>query len=144
MSGTTGSASRTRSAAGNGLADRVAAVKAARSKLGQDLDQLDAEVRAQMSRTTEKVAWQVVGTGLAVLAGLVVRKLLGALWNRFTDHDPPTNPGAPDTTWGEALGFALASGAAIGVARAVAARGATAGWVRVTGALPPGVSDVGR
>jgi Protein of unknown function (DUF4235) len=132
------------SGAPDGLADRIAAVEAARERLGQDLEQLDVEVRAQMSQTAEKTAWKVLGTGLAILSGIVVRKLLMAVWRRTTKHDPPTNPGAPDTTWVEALGWALASGAAVGVSRMVAARGATAGWQRVTGTLPPGVSDVAR
>jgi Protein of unknown function (DUF4235) len=128
----------------NGLADHVAAVRTARAQLGRDLDQLDSEVRAQMSKTSERLLWNLVGTGLAVLSGVLVRKIVVALWNQFTDHEPPTNPGAPDTTWGEALGFALASGAAVGVARVVAARGATAGWQKVMGTLPPYVSDVDR
>lgn len=128
----------------NGLAEQVAAVAAARERLGRDLDTLDAEVRAQVSQTLEKTTWRIVGTGLAVLSGILVRKLLIAVWSRLTKHDPPTNPGAPDTTWVEGLGWALASGAAVGVARLVAARGATAGWQRVTGALPPGVADVDR
>jgi uncharacterized protein DUF4235 len=128
----------------DGLADRVAAVRAARAQLGRDLDQLDTEVRAQMSKTSERLLWNLVGTGIALLSGVLVRKVIVALWNRFTDHEPPTNPGAPDTSWGEALGFALASGAAVGVARVVAARGATAGWQKVMGTLPPDVSDVAR
>lgn len=132
------------SAAPNGLAQHVAAVTAARDRLGRDLDTLDAEVRAQVSQTVEKTTWRLVGTGLAILSGILVRKLLIALWTRITRHEPPTNPGAPDTTWVEGLGWALASGAAVGVARLVAARGATAGWQRVTGALPPGVEDAGR
>lgn len=130
--------------AGNGLADRVAAVRAARDRLGRDLDQLDTEVRAQMSHTAERTAWKVIGTGLAILTGLVVRKLLIAVWKRATDHEPPTNPAAADTTWGEALVWAVASGTAIGVGRLIATRGATAGWQRVVGAPPPGMSEVGR
>lgn len=128
----------------NGLADQVAAVEAARAQLGRDLDQLDAEVRAEVSKTMEKTTWRVVGTGLAILSGVLVRKLLIKLWTRLTRHEPPTNPGAPDTTWLEGLGWAFASGAAVGVARLVATRGATAGWQRVMGTLPPGVSDTDR
>ena len=115
----------------DGLAEPVAAVAAARDRLGRDLDTLDAEVRAQVSQTVEKTTWRLVGTGLAILSGIVVRKLLIALWSRITKHAPPTNPGAPDTTWVEGLGWALASGAAVGVARLVALR--NAGLVRVDG-----------
>jgi hypothetical protein len=128
----------------DGLADRVAAVQAARSQLGRNLGQLDSEVRAQMSSTAERLTWRVVGTGLAIVAGLVVRKVFVVVWRAATSHDPPTNPAAPDTSWGEALGWALASGAAIGVGRMVATRGATAGWTAVVGAPPPDMSKPGR
>jgi hypothetical protein len=141
MSGTSTPA---RTTAANGLADRVSAVRAARSQLNSDLDQLDAEVRAQMSQTAERTAWKVLGTGLAILTGIVVRKVLVAVWRRATRHEPPTNPAAGDTGWGEAVVWALASGAAIGVGRLVGTRGATAGWQRVVGAPPPGMSDIGR
>ncbi len=141
MSGTSTPA---RTTAANGLTDRVSAVRAARSQLNSDLDQLDAEVRAQMSQTAERTAWKALGTGLAILTGIVVRKVLVAVWRRATRHEPPTNPAAADTGWGEAVVWALASGAAIGVGRLVGTRGATAGWQRVVGAPPPGVSDIGR
>jgi hypothetical protein len=134
----------TRNGTTDGLAGHVAAVEAARAKLGRDLDQLDAEVRAQVSSTMERTTWQIVGTGAAILTGILVRKLLMALWTRLAKHEPPTNPGAPDTSWSEGLAWAVASGAAVGVGRLVATRGATLGWQRVTGALPPGVADAGR
>jgi hypothetical protein len=129
---------------GDGVADRVAAVRAARAQLSSDLDTLDTEVRAQMSQTAERTAWKVLGTLVAIGTGIVVRKILVAIWRRATDHEPPTNPAAADTTWGEAVVWALASGAAIGVGRLIGTRGATAGWQRVVGAAPPGMSDVGR
>lgn len=126
------------------VADKAAAARAARAKLGQDLDRLDTEVRAQVSQTAERAIWNVIGTGGAILAGLLVRKLLLALWRRVTGHDAPTNPGAPGTSLAEGLAWAVASGAAVGVGRLLAAQGATAGWQRVTGALPPGVADTDR
>jgi len=115
-------------------------VRAARDKLGSDLDLLDSEVRAQMSTTAERLAWRLIGTGGAIVTGLLVRRLLLTLWRRITGHDAPTNPGAPDTSLPEGLAWAVASGAAVGVGRLLAAQGATAGWQRVTGSLPPGVA----
>jgi len=126
------------------VADKAAAARAARARLGQDLDRLDTEVRAQVSQTAERAIWNVIGTGGAILAGLLVRKLLLALWRRVTGHDAPTNPGAPGASMAEGLAWAVASGAAVGVGRLLAAQGATAGWQRVTGALPPGVADTDR
>lgn len=128
----------------DGLADEVAAVQAVRAKLGRDLDQLNEEVRAEMSGAAERTLWKLIATGAAIATGLVVRRVLLVLWRRVTGQEAPINPGAPDTTWSEGLVWAIASGAAIGVGRLVAARGATAGWEKVTGTLPPDVSDADR
>lgn len=125
----------------NGLADEMTAVEAARAKLGEDLDQLTLEVRAQMSQTMEKTAWRVVATLAAVLTSVAVRKLLMIGWRAARKSDPPRNPGSPTVTWPEALGWALASGAGVGVGRMLAERGATAGWIKVVGAMPPGILD---
>lgn len=126
----------------NGLAPKVAAVEAARLRLGEDLEQLTTEMRAQMGMTMEKTAWKLVATIAAVIAGAGVRKALTASWRKARRHDPPTNPAGPATSWGEALGWTVASGVGIAVARLVAQRGAAAGWRRATGALPPGLEEV--
>jgi hypothetical protein len=130
------------SSALNGLADHVAAVESARMKLGQDLDRLTAEVRTQMSNRLEKAAWKVVGTGGAILAGLTARKLLTAAWTKTRKTEPPVNPAAPDTSWGEALAWAAASGLVVAVGRLLAQRGAAAGWQKARGSLPPGLQEV--
>jgi hypothetical protein len=55
---------------------------------------------------------------------------------------PPTNPESPDTTWQEAVGWAIVSGAAVGVARLLATRTAANYWRKSTGELPPGLEEV--
>jgi hypothetical protein len=47
------------------------------------------------------------------------------------------------TAWGEALVWAMASGAAIGVARMLATRVAASTYRITTGHLPPGLEEVG-
>jgi hypothetical protein len=129
-------------AALNGLAPHVAAVEAARERLGEDLDQLTYEVRAQVDQTMQKTLWKALATGAAIVAGIAIRKLLEAGWQKARHTDPPANPAAPGTTWGEALGWTVASGIGVGLARLIAQRGAAAGWRKATGALPPGLEDV--
>lgn len=126
----------------NGLGDRVTRVKAAREKLGADMDRLDREVRVQVATTTERTVWRVGATVAAIGAGIVMRRVLVALWTRLRHANPPSNPAAPSTTWPEALGWSLATGAAVGVARLLATRGAAAGWRAATGVLPPGMEEV--
>lgn len=77
-----------------------------------------------------------------MLAGVAARKVVEAGWERTTGKNPPTNPESPDTTWGEAIGWALLSGAAVGLARLVATRKAAAYYRRRTGHLPHDLEEV--
>ena len=67
------------------------------------------------------------GTGYKLMAAiaslfgaLVARKLLTGLWKAASGKEPPANPAHPTVTWPEALSWAIASGAVVGVARLVA------------------------
>ena len=128
--------------AANGLGPQLQAVQAARERLGRDLDVLNVEMRAEMGHAMEKTVWKLAATGAAVLASVVVRNLLMAVWRGVAKNEPPNNPADPATGWGEALAWTAATGLVIGVARMVASRGAAAGWRRATGSLPPGLQDV--
>lgn len=126
----------------DGLSDQVAAVEAARSRLARDVDRLSTEVRAQMGQTMEKTVWRVGATAAAVIAGVAARKALTTVWQRARHADPPGNPAASDVSWPEAVGWSMASGMAVGLARLLAARGTAAGWRRATGMLPPDMQKV--
>jgi Protein of unknown function (DUF4235) len=126
----------------NGLTPHVAAVEAAREKLGRDLDTLNTEVRAQMGQTAEKTAWKVAATGAGVLAGVLTRKAIVAGWKAAKGTNPPTNPAARETQWSEALIWTVATSIGVGIARLVATRGAAGAWEKATGALPPGLQEV--
>lgn len=86
--------------------------------------------------------WKVLGTGGAVLSGIAAKKVLNTGWKAATGNPPPVNPEHPDTHWGEALAWAVVSGALIGVARMLAARKAAAYYRRSTGHLPPKMQEV--
>jgi hypothetical protein len=86
--------------------------------------------------------WRIFGGLSAVLAGIAVRKLLGKGWQTTTGDLPPANPAAPGTRWPEAVGWALASGAAMGVARMLATRKAADYYRKSTGHLPKGMEEV--
>lgn len=85
-------------------------------------------------------SWRALGGLSAVLAAVVARKLATSGWKLVTGREPPVNPEDPDVTWQEALGWAVASGALIGVARLLAARKAANYYRRSTGSLPPNLN----
>jgi uncharacterized protein DUF4235 len=87
------------------------------------------------------LTWKLLGTGLAVPAGIAARKLTDAAWYAARGTDPPKNPAAPGVTWPEALAWAAFSGVAVAAGRLVAARGAAAAYQSLTGKLPPGLNE---
>ena len=88
------------------------------------------------------IGWRLFGTGSAVLAGMATRRLFVRGWRAATGGNPPANPAAPGTQWREAIPFALASGAAMGLARMLATRKAAGYYRKSTGHLPPGMEEV--
>ncbi len=91
-----------------------------------------------------KMGWKVVGVTSGLLAVTASKKVLEVTWRKTHDGaDPPRNPAAPGTSWGEALSWAAASGIALAAARLLASRGAARAWEKTTGGLPPGLEEVG-
>jgi Protein of unknown function (DUF4235) len=82
------------------------------------------------------MVWRVLGTGSAVVAASFADRGLRAAWRGVTGSEPPLVPEDPDTRWGEAVAWAMLSGALIGVARLVATRRAAAYYKQSTGELP--------
>jgi hypothetical protein len=88
------------------------------------------------------MGWKIIGGGAAVLSGIAARQILTNGWKAATGNQPPTNPEHPDTNWTEAIAWAVASGAVIGVARLLAARKAADYYRHSTGHLPPKMEEV--
>jgi hypothetical protein len=89
-----------------------------------------------------KQAWTVMGGLAAALAGLVAKHAIEIAWRTTTGKEPPANPESPETTWAEAVGFAVLSGVVLGLARLLARRAAARSWYKATGNLPPGLESV--
>lgn len=88
------------------------------------------------------MVWKVIGTGAAVLAANLSRNALEKGWYMAFGKTPPANPESPDTTWKEAVAWAVASGAIIGTARMLATRKAAQYYRKSAGHLPKGMETV--
>lgn len=88
------------------------------------------------------MGWRLLGGLSAILAGIAARKLMAKGWKATTGNAPPANPAAPGTRWREAIPFAMASGAAMGLARMLATRKAAGYYRKSTGRLPRGMEEV--
>jgi hypothetical protein len=68
---------------------------------------------------------KIIAAIATTAAVFVARKLVTALWTRFTGKVPPTDPADPQVSVGEALGWAAAAGITVEAARVFAARATT-------------------
>lgn len=68
----------------------------------------------------------IVTGSAALLAGFATRELITLAWRRWKGEDPPRNPAATSTSWGDAIAWTLAISVTVGTARLLARRGAAA------------------
>lgn len=88
-----------------------------------------------MADEDDDLLWTLATTGAALAAASVTKKALTKGWVAKRGK-VPGNPASPDTTWGEALAWAVLSGLTIGVVRLIAQRGVAAIFQRRGGRLP--------
>ena len=87
------------------------------------------------------IIWKLVGPGAGVLSAAVASRVTRKAWVTLTKSPPPDNPEDPDVAWKEAVAWALASGAIIGVTRLVVERQAAVWYRKSFGEQPPGLGS---
>lgn len=89
-----------------------------------------------------KVGWKIVGGAATAAGGAAATRTVDLAYRKIRGGDSRPDPAHPDTTWREALLWALVTALAVTAGRLAAERLAATGWVRATGALPPGMEAV--
>jgi hypothetical protein len=89
------------------------------------------------SLTTKEVGWKALRYGTAGLSGMAMSRLLETGWRAWRHRPSPTTSGEPRPPWTDAIGWAIASGVGLGLARLFATRTAEALWERATHEAPP-------
>ena len=69
---------------------------------------------------TGSTGYKVLAMVASLLGAFLARKLLTTTWKLASGKEPPENPAHPTVTWPEAVSWAVASGAAVGLARLIA------------------------
>ncbi|WP_295698150.1 DUF4235 domain-containing protein [Lapillicoccus sp.] len=83
------------------------------------------------------LAWKVLGTGAAVLAGTVANQVVSKGWNLFSGKPAPSDPlNTDEVSWKEAMLFAAITGFVVQAARVAAQRKAAQYYQRTSGHLP--------
>lgn len=86
--------------------------------------------------------FKLLGTALAVAAGVGAKKVAENGWKIVMNDDPPANPEDPDTEMWEAISWALASGAVVALARLMMSRKWTQYYTASVGRRPANPDDV--
>jgi hypothetical protein len=81
--------------------------------------------------------WSVFSLVAALVATTVAKKALDTGWRAATGKNPPVNPADPDVAVGEAVAWAIFTGAVVALAKMLAQRRAANYYVRSAGRLPP-------
>jgi hypothetical protein len=95
-----------------------------------------AKDKDKSSKSSSKV-WSAMSLVSALGAAAVARQLLDKAWRLSTGRKPPENPADPDVHVGEAVAWAVVTGASVAVVRMLAQRRAANYYVKSTGELPP-------
>ena len=84
-------------------------------------------------------ALRVLITGFGPFPGAPynpTKPLVERVWTAVARREAPGNPAHQDVSWGEALAWALVTGALVGVIRLLAQRLAASAWAKATGDYP--------
>ncbi|WP_299447920.1 DUF4235 domain-containing protein [uncultured Phycicoccus sp.] len=84
-------------------------------------------------------AWKLLGTGGAILAGVLATKVVNLVWAKAGQDE--VNPKNPDAPLVKAVAYAAITGLAVGAARTFTARKAAAYYRNSAGHLPKEIRE---
>lgn len=88
----------------------------------------------------DDLVWSLAASAAAVAAAGLAKRLLTKGWVAKRGK-VPGNPVNGDTSWGEAMAWAAASGVVLGVVRLLAQRGVAEVFQRRRGSVPAAASE---
>lgn len=89
-----------------------------------------------MKPLSEEQTWMLTSAASAVVAAVITRAAARGTWTSAKGTHPPRNPASPQTSWPEALAWAMGTGMLVSMARLLAERAAAGGWRQTMGRLP--------
>ncbi|MBM6404407.1 DUF4235 domain-containing protein [Phycicoccus sp. CSK15P-2] len=84
------------------------------------------------------ISWKILGSGGAILAGIVAKKVVDAAWAKAGQDT--VNPKSPDAPIGKAVAYAALLGLAVGAARTLTERKAAQYYRSSAGHLPKDIA----
>ena len=85
-----------------------------------------------------KILYWVLTLIISVPVGRAVARLIERAWTAAKPGDPPKDPKKADTSWGDALTWAVISGVGVALRKLISTKGAAGAWKAIVGTQPPG------
>jgi len=85
------------------------------------------------------VTWKIMGTGGALLAGIVAKKVIDKVWAKAEGDE--INPKSPHAPLAKAVAYAMITGLAVGAAKTLATRKAARFYEKSAGHLPGDIAE---
>jgi hypothetical protein len=85
------------------------------------------------------VAWKIMGTGGAILAGVIATKVIDTIWAKAEGDE--INPKSPNAPLAKAVAYAMITGLAVGAAKTLATRKAAKFYEKSAGHLPEAIRE---
>lgn len=85
------------------------------------------------------LAWKVMGTGGAILAGVLATKVVNVVWAKAGQDE--INPKSPNAPLAKAVAYAAITGLAVGIARTFTQRKAAEYYAKSSGHLPADIRE---
>ena len=85
------------------------------------------------------VVWKIFGTGGALLAGVLAKKVIDSIWARAEGDE--VNPKSPHAPLPKAIAYAMVTGLAAGAAKTLATRKAAQYYEKSAGHLPGDIAE---
>ena len=86
--------------------------------------------------------WRLVSTLTGIMGAMVAKRLIRSAYRAIQKDDPDSafDPRSDTFSFANALGWAIAAGIGLVIAKMVSDRVAAFGWKAATGTLPPGAT----
>ncbi|UQX89386.1 DUF4235 domain-containing protein [Jatrophihabitans telluris] len=90
-----------------------------------------------MAGGSSRFAFKILSAAVAIPVGKLIAKATGKAWTAARPDNPPHNPKEVQTSWADAIIFALITGIGAALAQLVTTKGADTVWRAATGKPSP-------
>jgi hypothetical protein len=90
-----------------------------------------------MAGSASRIAFRLLSSVIAIPVGKLIANATGKAWSKARPDNPPHNPKEVQTSWTDALVFALITGLGAALAQLLTTKGADTVWRAMTGRPSP-------